>query len=104
MIDWTHVRYQLIYPMLLAAGIGWTLLMAMRYRSCAEVEAAWAAVLGAALAIMGGLGIAALWLSHERGFDATTSFVFTLAVAMPAVVLVVGVVRMFLLSWRRNGD
>ena len=104
MIDWTHVRYQLIYPTLLVAGIAWTALMAVRYRSCAKLEVAWAAMIGAALACMGGLGIVALWLSHVRGFDSTTSFVFTMAVAVPAVVVLAGAVRLFLLQWRGNED
>lgn len=104
MIDWLHIRYQFVYPTLLVAGIAWTLLMALRYRSCAEVEVAWAAAIGAALACMGGLGVLALWMSHERGgFDQLTSFVFTLAVAIPALVTLAGAVRLFWLSWRNGG-
>lgn len=104
MIELSDVRYLCIYPALIVGGIAWAILFALRYRTCAAVEAAWGAAIAISLAIMGGLGMFALWLRVDVEAPAAIhNAVFTMALATPAVVVSAGAVRLFWLQWRNGG-
>lgn len=104
MIDWADVRNVFVYPAMIAGGIAWSILFALRYRACANIEVKWAALIGLAIAVLGALGIFSLWLRVEAQVPTSIhNGVFTVALVVPAVVVVAGSVRLFWLMWRREG-
>lgn len=64
---WTTVRFTL-YPVMLVSGLVWSVLMLRHYRRQRCAEAAWAFWLGAAVAVQGASGFAALLVSRTLGF------------------------------------
>ena len=104
-MTWQDVRNVLVYPALLAGGIAFALLMIARWRTCAQVEAAWAAAMGVGVALLGAGGLMALAVAHHLGPGSRPgSFVFFLAVAAPAAITIAGALRLFWLMWRGGRD
>lgn len=100
-MTWQDLRNVLIYPLLLAGGIAWALLFVARLRGCARVEAVLGIAIGLALAAMGALGLMALAVAHHLGPGSKPgSFVFFLAVSVPAAILVAGAAWLFIVTWR----
>lgn len=99
---WSQVRFLLLYPMIASFGTAWGVAFWLRYRRTRCLGDRAASALGTAMAIWALMGILGLWLSRIFGFGAATSLTFTLGAAASAVVLMVGVGRIFLAGWRKN--
>lgn len=108
MIDWLTIRYLIAYPLLMLAGVAWSLLLVCRWRRYAMPELVWSAIIGISLAVTGALGIVSLYLYRVQGARPITGPVVSL---IPAVVVLIAAVHLFVREWRdsrwwcgRNGD
>ena len=92
---WTQIRFLILYPMMVTFGLAWFVGFWLRWRHTRCIGDPWAAMLGAAVAIWALTGILGLWLSKLTGFGSITSLLFAIGAAVPALVIVVGTIRMF---------
>lgn len=97
---WTMVRFML-YPVMLASGLGWAMFHFRSYRQgrCAsDARAGW---LGAAVALNGAAGFGSLLVANVSGFGALSSMVFTVGPAAITATVASGVAALWWSAWKR---
>lgn len=99
---WSQLRFLVLYPVMTTFGLAWAVAFWLRWCRTHCPGDGWAALLGAGLACWSFAGILGLWLSRTSGFGSSTSLLFAVGAAVPAIILVAGVLRIFLRTWRSD--
>lgn len=98
---WQDLRYLALYPSLMVFGAAYAVLFYVRWRTSRCAGDRWSVRMGIALVVWGFSGFLALAIASRTGFSVLTTTIFTMGALAPAVVLIWGVLRLGLESWRR---